>query len=83
MGSRWRCFAIGHSQIGFMLPAQEEPSMKNTGTFTQEEWELLELEKMPEEEIDTDDIPEVLEVVEPRRGAYYELAPRPNVRTTT
>ena len=57
---------------------------KNDGTFTQEEWELLEeLEKMPEEEIDTDDIPEVLEVVEPRRGAYYELAPCPNVRTTT
>ena len=58
--------------------------MNNDGTFTREEWELLkELEKMPEEEIDTDDIPEVLEVVEPRRGAYYELAPRPNVQTTT
>ena len=57
---------------------------KNDGTFTQEEWDLLEeLEKMPEEEIDTDDIPEVLEVVEPRRGAYYEPSPSPNVRTTT
>ena len=57
---------------------------KNDGKFTQEEWDLLEeLESMPEEEIDTDDIPEVLEVVEPRRGAYYEPSPRSNVSTAT
>ena len=57
---------------------------KNDGRFTQEEWERLEkLEQMPEEEIDTDDIPEVLEVVDPRRGAYYEPSPRSNVRTAT
>lgn len=57
---------------------------KNDGRFTQEERERLEeLEKMPEEEIDTDDIPEVLEVVEPRRGAYYEPSPRSNLEATT
>ena len=58
--------------------------MQNNGTFTPEEWARLEeLERMPEEEIDTDDIPEVLEVVEPRRGAYYEPSPRSNAKTTT
>ena len=57
---------------------------KNDGRFTQEEWDWLEeLERMPEEEIDTDDIPEVLEVVEPRRGAYYEPPPRSNVEAAT
>ena len=50
---------------------------KNEGRFTQEEWERLEkLEQMSEEEIDTDDIPEVLQVVDPKRGAYYEASPR-------
>ena len=45
---------------------------KNDGRFTEEDWKRLEeLEQMPEEDIDTDDIPEVLEVLEPRRGAYY------------
>lgn len=63
--------------------SQKGPSIKkNDGTFSQEEWDLLEeLEKMPEEEIDTDDIPEVLEVVEPRRGAYYDASPRSNAKT--
>ena len=57
---------------------------KNDAKFTPEEWELLkELEKMPEEEIDTDDIPEVLDVVEPRRGAYYVPSPHSNVETAT
>ena len=57
---------------------------KNDGRFTQEEWERLEeLEQMPEDEIDTDDIPEVLEVVEPRRGAYYEPSPSSKVNVST
>ena len=57
---------------------------KNDGRFTQEEWEHLEeLEKMPEEDIDTDDIPEVLEVVEPRRGAYYEPSLSSKVNAST
>ena len=46
---------------------------KNDGALTKEEQDLLEaLERMPEEEIDTTDIPEVLEVRNPRRGAYYQ-----------
>ena len=37
--------------------------------MTEEDWKLLEeLERMPEEEIDTSDIPEVLEVRNPKRG---------------
>ena len=57
---------------------------KNDGKFTQEEWDRLEeLESIPEEEIDTDDIPEVIEVVDPRRGAYYEPSPRSNASTAT
>ncbi len=43
---------------------------KNSDNLTEEEWKLLyELEDMPEEEIDTDDIPEVLEVRNPRRSS--------------
>ncbi len=43
---------------------------KNRGNLTEEEWNLLqELEQMPENEIDTDDIPEVLEIRNPRRGS--------------
>ena len=46
---------------------------KNDGALTREDQALLqELEKMPEEDIDTTDIPEVLEVRNPRRGAYYQ-----------
>ena len=48
---------------------------KNDGALTREDQALLqELEKMPEEDIDTTDIPEVLEVRNPRRGAYYQPA---------
>ena len=46
---------------------------KNDGALTKEDQNLLEdLERMTEEEIDTTDIPEVLEVRNPRRGAYYQ-----------
>ena len=51
------------------------------GTLTTEQYKLLEeLENMPKEDIDTVDIPEVLEVKNPRRGAYY---PRPQKRDNT
>ena len=51
------------------------------GTLTTEQYKLLEeLENMAEEDIDTVDIPEVLEVKNPRRGAYY---PRPQKRENT
>ena len=33
---------------------------------------LRELDQMEDEDIDTTDIPEVLEVRNPRRGAYYQ-----------
>ena len=43
---------------------------KNRDSLTEEEWNLLqELEQMPERDIDTDDIPEVLEVRNPRRDS--------------
>ena len=46
---------------------------KNDGALTKEDQQLLEnLHRMTEEEIDTTDIPEVLEVRNPRRGAYYQ-----------
>ena len=46
---------------------------KNDGELTGDEQNLLEdLERMAEEDIDTTDIPEVLEVRNPRRGAYYQ-----------
>ena len=41
---------------------------KSSAELTEEEWNLLnQLEQMPEQEIDTEDIPEVLEVRNPRR----------------
>ncbi len=50
---------------------------KNDGALTREEQNLLEdLERMAEEDIDTTDIPEVLEVRNPRRGAYYQRPQR-------
>ena len=46
---------------------------KNDGALTKEDQNLLEdLEGMVEEDIDTTDNPEVLEVRNPRRGAYYQ-----------
>ena len=50
---------------------------KNDGALTRDEQNLLEdLERMAEEDIDTTDIPEVLEVRNPRRGAYYQRPQR-------
>ncbi len=47
---------------------------RNRADLTEEEWNLLSrLEQMPEDEIDTEDIPEVLEVRNPRRDS---LLPR-------
>ena len=37
---------------------------------------LRELDQMEDEDIDTTDIPEVLEVRNPRRGAYCGFRPR-------
>ena len=46
---------------------------KDDCVLTREDQKLLtELEQMPEEEIDVADIPEVLEVRNPRRGAYSQ-----------
>ena len=44
---------------------------RNNVYLTAADWELLEeLEQMPDEDIDTDDIPEVMDVRNLRRGAY-------------
>ena len=49
----------------------------NDSALTTEEHNLLkDLESMAEEDIDTTDIPEVLEVRNPRRGAYYQRPQR-------
>ena len=50
---------------------------KNDGALTRDEQSLLEdLERMSEEDIDTTDIPEVLEVRNARRGVYYQRPQR-------
>ena len=50
---------------------------KNDGALTGEEPDLLEdQEGMSEEDIDASDNPEVLEVRNPRKGAYYQRPQR-------
>ena len=50
---------------------------KSDGALAGEEQNLLEdLERMAEEDMDTTDVPEVLEVRNPRRGAYYQSPQR-------
>ena len=50
---------------------------KSDGALAGEEQNLLEdLERMAEEDMDTTDVPEVLEVRNPRRGAYYQRPQR-------